>query len=346
MPKSDNQKGKLFALYRILHDYTDENNGLSMAEIITKLESDYAIIAERRSIASDLAVLETVFHIEVEARKRDTTRYHLKTRPFSFSDVMSLTNSIQANNVLTGLEVRALIEKLKTFCSNEQAKQIQIQANLTDSIQGITIEMREKIDMIQSAISEDVYITFSYPNYYLDGTMPFYYEKRHSVKPLSILHTDGKHYLFGRNFYSEKSNFYYYKIEKMESMSVSYPYKMKQKDKEELEKIRAENHDWEAYPIYDGWSWSLEEVSMRFSNKLLEAVIDRFGLDVKINPIDDNHFRVVHKVVISTEFFGWLFSMGTGARLLSPLQVTQKFKKWLKDVHELYQVPAKLSNDG
>ena len=345
MPKSDNQKGKLFALYRILHDYTDESNGLSMAEIIAKLESVYDIVAERRSITSDLATLETVFHIEVEARKSDTTRYHLITRPFFFSDVMSLAKSIQANNVLTGLEARALLEKLKTLCSNEQAKQIQIQANLADSIQGISIEMREKIDIIQSAISEDCYIVFSYPNYYLDGTMPFYYEARCSVIPLSILHTDDKHYLFGRNIHSEKSNFFYFRIEKIESISVSQPYKMKQQDKDELKKIRTKNHNWEAYPIYDGWSWSPEEVTMRFSNKLLEAVIDRFGLDVKINPIDDKHFRVVHEVVVSTEFFGWLFSMGTGARLLSPLQVAQKFKKWLKDVHEIYQVPAKLSKD-
>ena len=37
MPRTTSQKKKLFALYQILYEYTDDNNGLTMAEILSKL---------------------------------------------------------------------------------------------------------------------------------------------------------------------------------------------------------------------------------------------------------------------------------------------------------------------
>jgi hypothetical protein len=77
----------------------------------------------------------------------------------------------------------------------------------------------------------------------------------------------------------------------------------------------------------------------------LELVKEHFGADVETNSIDDGHFRIVAAADITPEFFGWLFSLGTGARILTPLYVAQRFKRWLKDVNEIYQVPAKLSKD-
>ena len=49
MPRTTSQKKKLFALYQILYEYTDDNNGLTMAKILSKLQNR-GITAERRSI--------------------------------------------------------------------------------------------------------------------------------------------------------------------------------------------------------------------------------------------------------------------------------------------------------
>ena len=49
MPRTTSQKKKLFALYQTLYEYTDDNNGLTMAEILSKLQNR-GITAERRSI--------------------------------------------------------------------------------------------------------------------------------------------------------------------------------------------------------------------------------------------------------------------------------------------------------
>ena len=48
MPRTTFQKKKLFALYQILYEYTDDNNGLTMTEILSKLQNR-GISAERLS---------------------------------------------------------------------------------------------------------------------------------------------------------------------------------------------------------------------------------------------------------------------------------------------------------
>ena len=57
MPKSSRQKQKLLHIMRMLMEQTDENHGLSVAQIIEQLES-MGIPAERKSVYDDLEVLE------------------------------------------------------------------------------------------------------------------------------------------------------------------------------------------------------------------------------------------------------------------------------------------------
>ena len=77
MPRTTSQKKKLFALYQILYEYTDDNNGLTMTEILSKLQNR-GIVAKRRSIYDDIEILKNDFDIDFEARKTTATRYHLQ----------------------------------------------------------------------------------------------------------------------------------------------------------------------------------------------------------------------------------------------------------------------------
>ena len=83
MPRTTSQKKKLFDLYQIIYEYTDDNNGLTMAAILSKLQNR-GIFAERRSIYDDIEILQNDFDIDIEARKTTTTRYHLQSREFEF----------------------------------------------------------------------------------------------------------------------------------------------------------------------------------------------------------------------------------------------------------------------
>lgn len=59
---------------------------------------------------------------------------------------------------------------------------------------------------------------------------------------------------------------------------------------------------------------------LEFKNELIDAVLDRFGLDAAIVPQDAAHFGCA-SVAVSPQFFGWLCAYGDGARIISPPEV-------------------------
>ena len=70
---------------------------------------------------------------------------------------------------------------------------------------------------------------------------------------------------------------------------------------------------------------------------MMDTVIDKFGKDVKVEIIDDDHFRVTEKVVVSPQFFGWIFGLGTNAMIEYPLKVAKQMKDLLKERHKAYR---------
>lgn len=81
-----------------------------------------------------------------------------------------------------------------------------------------------------------------------------------------------------------------------------------------------------------------EKISMEFDKDLLPLIYERFGRSVHIDKETDTTFHIVHETEVSSEFFSWIFSLGTGAKLLSPLYVTQRMKRWIQSLADLYNL--------
>ena len=81
-----------------------------------------------------------------------------------------------------------------------------------------------------------------------------------------------------------------------------------------------------------------ERLTLEFSNHLIGVVVDRFGKDIPIRKTDEEHFQVSVDVVVSEQFFGWLFGLGTGARIVSPQSAAERMRKSLEDVKNIYEV--------
>lgn len=77
-------------------------------------------------------------------------------------------------------------------------------------------------------------------------------------------------------------------------------------------------------------------VRMRFRNILMDAVIDRFGMNVPMHKDGEDHFIVNAEVIISPQFYGWLAGFGRDAELLAPESEREKMKQHLLDAAGLY----------
>ncbi len=80
-----------------------------------------------------------------------------------------------------------------------------------------------------------------------------------------------------------------------------------------------------------------QTVKIRFANDLAGVVIDRFGQDVYLRPVDENHFIVHVKVAVSRQFLAWVIGLGRGAKIMAPEDVAEEMKKTIKELAALYE---------
>ena len=79
-----------------------------------------------------------------------------------------------------------------------------------------------------------------------------------------------------------------------------------------------------------------ETVKLEVQNRLVGVILDRFGTDIMLVPAEEEHFRVNLKVSVSNQFFGWLFGLGDGIKILGPENVKERMKEEIERIQKLY----------
>ena len=115
---------------------------------------------------------------------------------------------------------------------------------------------------------------------------------------------------------------------------------------EQMEKVLLEREGQEEYKqldmrAYTNYTFSmyggkLTNVTMVFSNHMMDAVLDRFGQDVVVSRYDDRHFKIIVPVAVSNQFFAWVFGLGKAARIIDPPEVKAQMKGLLNEIAERY----------
>ena len=80
-----------------------------------------------------------------------------------------------------------------------------------------------------------------------------------------------------------------------------------------------------------------QQVKLLVDNSLAGVIIDRFGKDVILIPSDKGHFTVWVEVLVSPQFFGWVFSLGEGIKIISPSEVAEEMRQKLEDMTRKYR---------
>ena len=104
-----NSKAKLKVLYlwKILQEETDAEHGLSMTQILERLDS-YGISAERKSIYDDIKTLRD-FDIDIKTYQRNPVEYAIERRDFTLEELMLMVDAVQSCRAITERQARMLI---------------------------------------------------------------------------------------------------------------------------------------------------------------------------------------------------------------------------------------------
>ena len=113
MAKKSNQKIKLLYLMKILLENTDDEHGLTLAEISDAL-GEYGVDAERKTLYDDIDVL-TLFGLDIEKRKGRTVTYHVVSRDFELPELKLLVDAVQSSRFITHKKSNELIKKSRAL---------------------------------------------------------------------------------------------------------------------------------------------------------------------------------------------------------------------------------------
>ena len=71
-------------------------------------------------------------------------------------------------------------------------------------------------------------------------------------------------------------------------------------------------------------------------NQLAGVIVDRFGKDVMMKPVDETHFTALVEVAVSRQFIHWVFALGGGAKIVGPKEVVKFAQEEIQGLQERY----------
>ncbi len=328
MPKGTNQKFKLYRLAQIMLSKTDDDHYITMPEIIESL-AEYEITADRKSIYNDLRDLE-VLGIEVEGEPvGNRYHYHVVNRPFELPELKLLVDAIQSSKFITERKSNALIKKLEKLVSRNEAMKLQRQVYVSGRIKTMNESIYYTVDAIHNAISENRKIRFQYFQWNVKKEM----ELRHGgayyhISPWGLSWDDENYYLVGYD--SKAGQIRHYRVDKMLHLQMSDE---KREGKEFFKKLDMADYAKKSFGMFGGEE---KKVRLLVENRFAGIIIDRFGKDVMLIPADEDHFTVNVDVRVSSQFFGWVFSLREGVKITAPDEVVEQMKREIRRMSEQY----------
>ena len=335
MSKSEGQKMRIFALKEILERETDETHGITMQRILELLEMR-GIHAERKSIYDDLRAFREYDVLDVTEPQGRNREYSVASRAFEMYELKMMIDAIQSSKFLTENETRNLIKKLEAHCSRHEAQTIQHEVITANRVKSENRSLFFNVDTIHRAITSNAQITFKYFDFDLRKQRRYFHKGEHyCASPWSLIYVDDNYYLLAY----ESGKFKHFRVDKMDDVQVLkmntgiVETAVSREGEEAFAKLDMSAYSKYTFSMYGG---EITPVTMVFQNRLMGAVMDRFGHDIIVIKHDKTHFRVTVPVAVSSQFYGWIFGLGKSVKIIAPESVKQGMKKALAEISERY----------
>lgn len=333
MPRGSMQKQKLLYLQKILLEKTDEHHGLTIAEIIAELDR-YGISAERKSLYDDLKILEQV-GLDVCHTRSNTTRYYIGSREFEMPELKLLVDAIQSSKFITRKKSITLIKKLEGLVSEHEGRQLQREVLVSNRIKTVNEKIYYTVDVLHKAINDDKQITFKYFRWEVNFGSAEKIVRRerkngavYKVSPWALVWDDENYYLVA--FDESADMIKHYRVDKMDSIELADE---KRTGKAVYEKLNISRYTNSVFSMFGGTE---TEVTLSVDNSLVGVIADRFGADIFISKDSETSFKVSVRVMLSPQFYAWLFGLGDKVRILSPLSAVEKYNEQINEILMAY----------
>ena len=326
MPKSDNQKLKIFYILDYLEAHSNEKNPVRASDLIAMLDRQHNIRCDRKTVYSDIAALQQ-YGVDIVSLPGKNGGYYIASRNFELPELKLLIDAVQSSRYLTEKKSRELIEKLCSQCNEQDAKLMRRTVLVSGRVKSMNETIYYNVDAIQEAIAQNRQITFRYFDWDFGGKRK-YREKEYLASPYGLCQDNENCYLLA---FSSRHGVTSYRVDRMSDIQLT---EEKRIPCPELTGKALHDHANRLFQMYSG---DALDVKMRFHRSLLNVVIDRFGKDTMLIPDGEDWFVFTVKVAISPMFLSWVVGFGAKAKILYPQSVVDACKDLCREAMSQYE---------
>ena len=178
------------------------------------------------------------------------------------------------------------------------------------------------MDQIHTAILENRQIQYQYAEWTVQKKLkPRKEGALYTVSPWAVTWDDANYYLIAYD--KDADCIKHYRVDKMQQTHVT---RQERIGKEKFLDFDLVEFSKKTFAMYGGHD---EEVTLQCGNEIIGVILDRFGTDTMIVPVDGRQFRVHVLVAVSQQFFGWVTGIGDKLRIVGPEHVRKEYKEYL-----------------
>lgn len=322
------EKLKLLHIAKMLNDETDAQRGLTMPEIIARLAS-LGIEAERKSVYRDLDALREI-GMDIRKYHRAPVQYGLADRAFSIEELSLMVDAVQSSRFLTSAKARSLVRKVKGLASVGEREVLDKEMHVEGRVRTQQESALPNVSVIQQAMREKRKVVFRYCEYDANcklvarrGGEPY------SVTPVRLVYSEGNYYLMG--FSDDHEAMRTYRVDRMQRVLVSNDEAARNAT---IATFDAEQFANRSFSMFTG---RVVVARLRVDLGIMNAVVDRFGTDVKCAASDDGSVVLTVRVMDSATFYGWVAQFGAAMRIEGPQSLVDGFCAHMDGIAALYR---------
>jgi predicted DNA-binding transcriptional regulator YafY len=320
---------RLLKLIEILKNDTDEDHQLPFGDILKKFQfefgSDFTI--NKKVFREDIKVLNKAgIEIIENEGKYGAKLYSHQHRLFGLHELRMLIDAVISAKFITVKDSVHLIEKIKKLTSKPKGKLLQSGVFIDESTKTNNLKMKYVMADLHTAITQMRKIKFQYGKYNLEKEFVLQRDgDSYSVNPYGLIWNNDFYYLIGE--YEPNKEIRHYRVDRIRNVTLLEDNFNKRYSFNMSEYINKSFH------MYSGEEWYIH---IRFKNKLINVIIDRFGTDANIQKFDEEWFLLKTKAVVSEGLIRWILTWGSDAKVVYPDFLIIKLKNEAEKMFNLY----------
>ncbi len=350
----DGKKMMNICILEILKKYTDADHTLNQKDIVKKLEEDYDMKVDRKSVKTNLmSLVEFGYDIEYTENVRIgkngeedvVTSNWYYNHEFDDAELRMLIDSILFSHSIPQGQAGQLIDKITHLSNVYFTAKVQHVCNLPGLSHTDNRQTMFNIEIIDEAISTKKKLAFVYNTYGVDKKLHPRREEKYIVNPYQMVASNGRYYLVcNYDKYEDVAN---YRIDKMTDIEIlDMPIKEIKKLPGMENGLNLPKHMAEHIYMF---SDEPETIILKVKKNNMGDIVDWFdkNFDVLSDGYVKNNFpehyseddgdKAFIKVTCSHQaMLHWAMQYGTSVEVISPQSLREEIRTAISDILDKY----------